>query len=113
MKDVQLSTFNDFLRRYGRLEVRSGQFSVYSQSAVRNGQVSGYVKPLFTNLQFRKSEQDKRKPGLRKVYQGAVNGAAKLLRRMHFVLVRRTKRCAKKKSIGSSNFKSHGAESIT
>jgi hypothetical protein len=80
MENMQMSSVNDFLRRYGRLEVRSGQLSVYSQSVVRDGQISGYIKPLFTNLQFHKSEQDKRQSGFRQVYQSAVKGAAKLLR---------------------------------
>jgi Domain of Unknown Function (DUF748) len=80
MKDMQLPSLNDLFRRYGRLEVESGQFSVYSQSVVRDGQISGYIKPLFSNVQFHKSEHDKGESGLRKVYQGTVKGAAELLR---------------------------------
>jgi hypothetical protein len=80
MENMQLSSLNDLFRRYGRLEVESGQFSVYSQSVVRDGQINGYIKPLFSNVQFHKSDHDKRESGLRKVYQSAVKGAAKLLR---------------------------------
>jgi uncharacterized protein DUF748 len=80
MRNLQVPSVNDFLFRYGRLRARSGQFSMYSQSVVRDGQISGYIKPLFTNLQFKQSLHDKPQTRLSQVYRRAVKGAVKLLR---------------------------------
>jgi hypothetical protein len=78
--NTQLTSMNDLLRRYGRFDVASGQISVYSQVTVRNNQISGYVKPLFTDLQVYSHTKDKGKPILHQAYELAVGGAARLLR---------------------------------
>ena len=76
MANTYLPSLNELLHRYGRIEVQSSTFSVYSQAAVRDGQLTGYMKPLITDLKVHKTETEKAKS----VYQLAVNGAAKLLR---------------------------------
>lgn len=76
MANTYLPSLNDMLHRYGRIEVQSGTFSVYSQAAVRDGQITGYMKPLITDLKVHKTGIEKAKS----VYPLAVNGAAKLLR---------------------------------
>jgi hypothetical protein len=53
---------------------------VYSQVTVRRGEVTGYVKPLFTNLQVYSRAKDKGKSVIHQTYELAVGGAAKLLR---------------------------------
>jgi hypothetical protein len=78
--DTQLPSLNDVLRRYGRFEVQSGQFSVYAQGTVHDGGINGYVKPLFTNLQLRNSTTGQKQSVFHDAYQLAVKGATKLLR---------------------------------
>ena len=78
--NTQLASMNDLLRRYGRFDVASGQISVYSQVSVRNNQITGYVKPLFKDLQVYSQAKDKGKPILHQAYELAVGGAARLLR---------------------------------
>jgi hypothetical protein len=76
MADAYLPSFNNMLHSYGRIEVQSGIFSVYSQAAVRDGQITGYIKPLITDLKVHKTGTEKAQA----VYQLAVNGATKILR---------------------------------
>jgi hypothetical protein len=78
--NTQLPSLNDLLRCYGRFDVQSGLVSVYSQVAVLNNQITGYVKPLFTNVQVYSYNKDKGKPVLHQAYELAVGGAAHLLR---------------------------------
>jgi hypothetical protein len=78
--NTQLPSLNEMLRRYGRFDVQSGQFSVYSQGTVHDGNISGYVKPLFTNLQLRSSKTDQKQSVFHNAYKLAVKGATKLLR---------------------------------
>ncbi len=51
INDTNLPSLNDLLRAYGRFEVAAGQFSLYSQMAVQNDNLTGYVKPLFSNVE--------------------------------------------------------------
>jgi hypothetical protein len=78
--NTQLASLNDLLRHYGKFDVESGQFSLYSQVSVRDNNISGYVKPFFANLEVYNRNKDKNKPILHQAYELAVGGAAKLLR---------------------------------
>jgi hypothetical protein len=78
--NTQLPSMNDLLRRYGRFDVASGQFSLYSQISVKDNNITGYVKPFFANLEVYSRNKDKNKPILHQAYELAVGGAAKLLR---------------------------------
>ncbi|MFZ0676239.1 DUF748 domain-containing protein [Candidatus Binatus sp.] len=88
--DTDLTAFNDLLRAYGKFDVASGKVSVFSQVTVKNHYVSGYIKPLFTDLKVYDSQKDKKKPVLKKAYEVVIGGAAKLLKN------RRTKEVATK-----------------
>ena len=88
--DTDLTAFNDLLRAYGKFDVASGKVSVFSQVTVKNHYVSGYIKPLFTDLKVYDSQKDKKKPVLKKAYEVVIGGAAKLLKN------RRTKKVATK-----------------
>jgi len=80
VENTRLELLNDLLRHYGRFDVQSGLASVYSQVTVRRGEVTGYVKPMFTNLQVYSRAKDKGKSVIHQSYELAVGGAAKLLR---------------------------------
>jgi hypothetical protein len=80
IENAQLASMNEMFRRYGRIKVQSGYISVYSQATVRGGYISGYVKPLITDLNVHTAQHINGKSVLHKAYQFAVSGAAKLLR---------------------------------
>ena len=80
MRDASLPSLNNLLRAYGKFDVAAGQLSVYSQVAVRQGEMKGYVKPLFSNLKVYDPTQDKNKTAMHKVYEMTVGAAAKVVR---------------------------------
>ena len=79
-RDTDLTSLNDLLRAYGKFDVAAGKVSVFSQVTVKNHYVSGYVKPLFTDVKVYDSKKDAKKPILHKAYEMVIGGAAKLLK---------------------------------
>ena len=74
-----MRAMNDLLRAYGNFDVTAGLFSLYSELKVKNGQVEGYIKPLFKDMKVYDARQDKEKTLFHKLYEGLVGGVAKLL----------------------------------
>jgi hypothetical protein len=79
-RDTDLTSLNDLLRAYGKFDVASGKVSVFSQVTVKDHYVSGYVKPLFTDIKVYDSRKDAKKPILHQAYEMVIGGAAKLLK---------------------------------
>src|SRR5262245_16074077 len=77
---TDLTAMNDMLRAHGKFDVVSGVFSFYSALEVKNGQVRGYVKPLFKDVRAYDPVQDRDKSAMRKVYEHLVTGVAKLMK---------------------------------
>jgi hypothetical protein len=79
-QDVDLTKLNDLLRAYGKFDVAAGKVSVFMQMSMKNHYMTGYVKPLFTDIKVYDSQKDAKKPLLKKAYEVAIGGAAKLLK---------------------------------
>lgn len=79
LEGASLPSINELLRAYGRFDVVSGTFSVYSEVKVRNGRIDGYVKPLFKDIKVYSPEQDKKKPVLKRLYEKIVGGLSHVL----------------------------------
>ena len=75
----RLPSVNDFLRNYGKFDVVDGSFSIYTEITVKNGRITGYVKPLFKDVDVYDSKQDKHKPVLKKLYEKVVGGLSHIL----------------------------------
>jgi hypothetical protein len=80
IENTDLRTMNDMLRAYGNFDVAAGSFSLFSEVAVKNQRIDGYVKPLFSGLDVYDPAQDREKSLGRKLYEKAVEGVAKLLK---------------------------------
>ncbi|HLN93330.1 MAG TPA: hypothetical protein VK389_05670, partial [Thermoanaerobaculia bacterium] len=80
IEGTQMTALNDVWRTYGKFDVAGGQMSVYSQLRIKNGYISGYVKPLFKDVNVYDPAQDKNKPFFKKLYEGVVEGLGKLLK---------------------------------
>ena len=76
---TKLRALNDVLRAYGNFDVTSGVFSFFSEFTVKNGAVTGYMKPLFKDVDVYDPEQDRDKGLLQKLYESVVGGATDLL----------------------------------
>lgn len=79
VENANLPSLNELFRSYGKLDVAGGTFSVYSEVKVSNGRITGYAKPLFQDVDVYDSEQDKKKPVLKKLYEKVVGGLSHIL----------------------------------
>jgi hypothetical protein len=61
-ENVDMTALNDFFEAYARIDVEKGDFNLYSELAVKEGNINGYVKPLFNNLKVVDWKSDKDKP---------------------------------------------------
>jgi hypothetical protein len=77
---TQVKSLNQVLRAYGGTDVVSGVFSVFSEMTVKQGQVTGYLKPLFKDVTAYDPEQDKDKGLLAKIFEKTVDVAASVLK---------------------------------
>jgi hypothetical protein len=60
LREQELPPLNNFLNAYADADVSRGTFELYSEINAQNGSYSGYVKPLFIDLDFRNaSDKDK------------------------------------------------------
>ena len=78
--DTDMKSMNNLWRSYGNFDVVAGQFSFYSELSVRNGNVEGYVKPLFQNMDVYDQRQDEEKGIFRKLYEGLIGGLSWILK---------------------------------
>lgn len=74
---INVPDLNDFLEAYARVDAEKGRLDVYSEVAIRDGAIEGYVKPLLTDLQVLSLKNDKDKP-LRMVWEGIVGLVAEV-----------------------------------
>jgi hypothetical protein len=76
---TQIRSMNNLLRAYGNFDVVKGLFSCYSEIRIDDGSIQGYVKPLIKKLKVYDPAQDKDKPALDKVKEGAIEDLSTFL----------------------------------
>jgi hypothetical protein len=79
IENVEMTSMNDLLRAYGKFDVVDGLFSLFAELRVKNQAITGYMKPLFRNLDVYDPEQDEHKGLVKKAYERVVGGVGKLL----------------------------------
>jgi hypothetical protein len=80
IEDTDLRTMNDMLRAHGNFDVVGGVFAFYSELAVKNQAIRGWVKPLFKDVQAYDPAQDRDKSAIKKLYEKVVTGVAKVMK---------------------------------
>jgi len=80
IKNTDMTAMNDLLLAFGRFDVKHGEFTVYAQLDVKDGNISGYVKPMFSDLTVYDWDKDKHKPILHQAYEAAVGAAGHLFK---------------------------------
>jgi hypothetical protein len=78
-EDVDLPALNDLLRAEAGIDVVKGRLSLYSEIAVRDGRIDGYVKPLFRDVSVYDRRQDAGKSVLHQAYEAAIGAASTVL----------------------------------
>jgi hypothetical protein len=76
IQNTEMTALNPLLRAYGRFDVAQGLFTVYSQLDVKDGDMTGYVKPMFSNLRVYDYEKDKNKGAIDQAKELIVGAAA-------------------------------------
>jgi hypothetical protein len=76
---TQIRSLNNMLRAHGKFDVVGGIFSCYSEIRLDDGAIRGYVKPLIRKLDVYDKEQDRDKPALDKVKEGAIEDLSTVL----------------------------------
>jgi Domain of Unknown Function (DUF748) len=76
IEETDMRTLDDLMQAHTDFDVTQGVFSFYSELAVKAGTVSGYVKPLFRDIQVKREDSSLSK----KLKEKAVNIASKILK---------------------------------
>jgi len=76
IEETRLTTMNDLLRAYGDFDVVDGEFSLVTELHVKNGEITGYVKPFFKDMDVYDRRQDKKQSVGHRLYEKLVGGAA-------------------------------------
>ena len=76
---TQIRSMNNLLRAHGKFDVVKGLFSCYSEIRIDDGKIEGYVKPLVRKLKVYDTVQDRDKPALDKVKEGAMEDLSTFL----------------------------------
>src|ERR1035437_3053563 len=50
LENANLATFNDFFLAYGKFDINSGNFGLYTEFSAAEGKFIGYVKPVIKDL---------------------------------------------------------------
>ncbi len=60
IQDTELSAMNDLLQAHANFDVESGTFSFFSELTIQGGQIEGYLRPLFGDVEVSSlGEEDK------------------------------------------------------
>ena len=59
---LDITNLNNFLQAYAKLDVKSGNISIYLEAATKDDVINGYVKPIIKDLKVVNWEKDKDKP---------------------------------------------------
>lgn len=79
IEDTRLAAMNDLLRAYANFDVTGGAFSFYSEVRVADGEIDGYVKPLFHGVEAYDPEQDREQNFFRRLWERLAEGVAEIL----------------------------------
>jgi hypothetical protein len=79
IEPTPMPSMNNLWRAYGGFDVVDGLFSFYSELKVKNGAISGYVKPIFKEVDVYDASQDKDKNVFQKLYEGVIGGISWVL----------------------------------
>lgn len=73
-------SLNQVLRAHSGTDVAAGVFSIFGEMTVKDGQVKGYLKPLFKDVTAYDPEQDKDQGVLTKIFEKTINVVASVLK---------------------------------
>jgi hypothetical protein len=79
LENTSLPKVNEFFKAYGKFDVESGTFGLYTEIAAADGKFVGYVKPVIKDLKIL-GEQDRKDNIFQKMWESIVGAAAMVLK---------------------------------
>ncbi len=79
IEKTDMTTLNHMFKAYGGFDVKSGEFSVFSELHADRGRVQGYLKPFFDRPEIFDLSQDKTDNIFQQLYEGIVGAVAAIL----------------------------------
>jgi hypothetical protein len=79
IRETHLPAMNDILMAYGNFDVVGGRFSFFSELTVRDGQIEGYMRPLFRDMEVYDAREDDDKGLIQQLYERAIGAIARIL----------------------------------
>jgi hypothetical protein len=77
--ETQMPAMSNLFSAYGKFDIKAGLFSLFSELQIKNGQIDGYIKPLFKNMEVYDRRSKEEKSLFRKLYIAVVRGITGLL----------------------------------
>jgi hypothetical protein len=72
---LDITNLNNFLQAYAKLDVKSGNISIYMEAATKDNVIKGYTKPIIKDLKVVNWEKDKDHP-LKIAWEAVVGSVA-------------------------------------
>jgi hypothetical protein len=79
LSDIPLPKLNDFAKAYGHFSFASGTLLLATQMSAKDGAFSGYVEPVFDNMNIGSPEELAKNP-FNGIWQTIVDGLTKIIR---------------------------------
>jgi hypothetical protein len=76
---TRLTSMNNLLRSYGDFDVSAGVFSVVTELHIKNGTISGYIKPFLKGMDVYDRRTDGERGVGHQMYELMIGGVAKVL----------------------------------
>lgn len=76
---TDVTAFNNVMRAYGNMDTYRGKFALFSELAVKNNRIDGYVKPMFQDVDVYDPKKDQDKALSNKIYEAVIDGVMSLL----------------------------------
>jgi len=77
--ESQLTAMNDVLLSYGDFDVSAGAFSLVTELHIKNGTITGYIKPFFKDMNVYDRRKDKGRGVPHQLYEMLVGGVTTIL----------------------------------
>jgi uncharacterized protein DUF748 len=72
---LDITNLNNFLRAYGKFDVKQGIFSLYMEAATKDNVITGYAKPIIRDLKVVNWKEDRDQP-LKLAWEAVIGSVA-------------------------------------
>jgi hypothetical protein len=78
-EEIDLTAFNEVTQAYAKFQFDTGVMNLYTEVAIRDGIINGYVTPVLEEVSILSDDPDEDKSLLQRIWEGALDIAASIL----------------------------------